>query len=105
MAKEYAKKFYHSKEWQRTRHSYIISRGGLCERCGAGAKLVHHKTHITPANISQPSVTLNHANLELLCQDCHNLEHNSKHITTARGLTFNNNGELIPLQTPTTQGF
>jgi 5-methylcytosine-specific restriction endonuclease McrA len=102
MAREYAKRFYASKEWHITRHSYIIARGGICERCGAGARLVHHKVYITPMNITQPHITLNHANLELLCHDCHNLEHNNRMIPTVRGLTFDSNGNLIPLQTPTT---
>lgn len=95
MAKEYAKQFYNSKAWNKTRYSYIVSKGGLCERCGAGAKLVHHKIYITPQNINDYTVTLNHNNLELLCQDCHNNEHASRQ-PTVKGLRFNDNGDIIP---------
>lgn len=74
--KEYAKIFYSSKAWQRCRDSYKASVGGLCERCKAKgqlrpAEIVHHVTHITPNNINDPFVTLNPANLEALCRDCH----------------------------------
>lgn len=73
--KDYAKKFYLSAAWKRTRDAYVRYRCGICERCGAAGDIVHHKTYITPANINDPRVTLNFANLELLCQDCHNKEH------------------------------
>lgn len=96
MGKEYARQFYNSKQWQRTRYSYIVSKGGLCERCGAGGKMVHHKIYITPTNINQPEVTLNHANLELLCHDCHNLEHMGTQ-PTVKGLRFTDDGQLIPI--------
>jgi len=102
VAKEYAIKFYSSKAWHKTRYSYIVSKGGLCERCGAGAKLVHHKNYITPDNINDYTVTLNHNNLELLCQDCHNLEHMATQ-PTIKGLRFDSDGQLIPHYTPATQ--
>ena len=76
MAKEYAKRFYHSKEWQACRESYVQKRikedGGRCERCGAViGHEVHHIEPITLATITDPRVTLNHDNLQLLCRDCH----------------------------------
>ena len=78
--KEYAKSFYKSKQWERCRTSYIKSVGGLCERCLkrgliVPGVIVHHKCYISPENILDPTITLNHDNLELLCQDCHNHEH------------------------------
>lgn len=73
--KEYAKQFYLSAAWRRTRDAYFRYRCGICERCGAAGDIVHHKVRITPANIGDPHVTLNFDNLELLCQDCHNKEH------------------------------
>src|SRR5690606_25521048 len=49
--KPWAKWFYKSKAWQKTREAYIAARHGLCERCGAGGKIVHHKVYLTPDNI------------------------------------------------------
>lgn len=77
---DYAKGLYKSKAWQRCRAAYIKSVGGLCERCLANGlyvpgEIVHHKIYISPANISNPEITLNFNNLELLCRDCHGKEH------------------------------
>lgn len=36
---------------------------------------MHHKIHLTPENLNDPSITLNWANLELLCKPCHDAEH------------------------------
>ena len=78
--KEYAKEFYSSKTWQRCREGYRKSVGGLCERCLKQGRytpgvIVHHKVHITPENIDDPNVTLDWRNLELVCRDCHAVEH------------------------------
>lgn len=78
--KEYAESFYKSKTWQDCRNAYARSRRHLCERCLSHGiyrtgEIVHHKTHITPANINDPTITLNFDNLELLCRDCHAQEH------------------------------
>lgn len=78
--REFAESFYKSKAWQDCRAAYVKRVGGLCERCLARGMyvpgvIVHHKTHITPNNINDPSVTLNPDNLELLCRDCHGIEH------------------------------
>jgi 5-methylcytosine-specific restriction endonuclease McrA len=80
MAREFAKKFYHTQAWKKTREAYIKSVGGLCERCLAKglivpATMVHHKIYISPENINDTSVTLNWDNLEALCTDCHAEEH------------------------------
>ena len=43
-------------------------------------------------------ITLNWDNLEYLCLDCHNLEHNferEKKSATRKGLKFNEKGELV----------
>lgn len=55
----------------------------MCERCGGVATICHHKKYITPANITDPYITLNWENLEALCHECHNLEHQLK-----RSLTY-----------------
>lgn len=80
MAREFAEQFYKSAAWDHCRASFIASRisidGGLCQRCGtAPGYIVHHRTHLTPNNISDPAVALSHDNLEYLCLSCHSLEH------------------------------
>ena len=92
--REFAKRFYNSKAWQRCRASYIARVHGLCERCGAGGKIVHHKIYLSERNIDDPSVTLNHEHLELLCHECHNVEH-MYHPPVIDGLKFNEFGELV----------
>lgn len=78
--KEYATKLYKTKRWQDVRNTYAASKGHLCERCLAKGiykpgEIVHHKIYISPANITNPAITLNPDNLELLCRDCHKEEH------------------------------
>ena len=81
--KEYAERFYKSKSWQKTRAAYVKMRGGLCERClkegriSAGV-IVHHKIYLTPENIRHPEITLNFENLELLCREHHQQEHDGR---------------------------
>lgn len=81
--KEYAASFYKSKAWQQCRDGYVHSVGGLCEKCLADGKItpgiiVHHKQPITPDNISDPTITLNWSNLQLLCRDHHAEEHGKR---------------------------
>ena len=78
--KEFARQFYSSVAWRNTRAAYTASVGGLCERCKAKgrltpAEIVHHKTHLTPDNITDTNITLDWANLEALCRDCHGEVH------------------------------
>lgn len=80
--REYAKPFYKSKAWQRTRDAYAASVGGLCEGClkrglYRPGEIVHHRLALTPDNINDPSVTLAWDNLCLLCRDCHAKAHGS----------------------------
>ena len=82
MVKEFAKKLYKSKAWQRTREAYAASVGRLCEDClDAGiyniGEIVHHRVEITPDNIDNPDITLNWDNLRLVCRDCHAKAHGS----------------------------
>jgi 5-methylcytosine-specific restriction endonuclease McrA len=74
--REFAESFYKSKAWQDCRNAYAKSRHGLCERCLSVGRytpgaIVHHRIHLTPNNIGDPSVTLAWDNLMLLCRDCH----------------------------------
>lgn len=93
--KAWAKKFYNGKAWKVCRLSYIASVHGLCERCGKPGKIVHHKKYLTPQNINDPSISLNHENLEYHCHDCHNVEHFSSGAAIEPGFTFDSDGNLI----------
>jgi len=96
--KSFAKLFYKSKSWRDCRDAYFAYRYGLCERCGKPGKIVHHKVYLTPENINDPYVSLNWDNLELTCQYCHNEEHHGT-VPAAEGLTFDEEGNLIPKMT------
>ncbi len=91
--KQYAEKFYRSKAWRETRKAYAASQNGLCERCKQAGDIVHHKKYITPSNINDPLITLDWANLELLCQDCHNKEHLRQQNTRYK---IDANGNILP---------
>ncbi len=76
--KAWAKSFYLSAAWEKTRAAYLMSQDYICERCGQPAKIVHHKRWLNRENINDISVTLCWDNLEALCQDCHNKEHHKQ---------------------------
>lgn len=81
--REFAEQFYKSKQWKDCRKAYAKSKGGLCERCLAKGlyspgEIVHHKIHLNPVNIHDPTVALSFDNLELLCRVCHAEEHQRK---------------------------
>lgn len=92
--KQWAEKFYRSKAWRQCRDAYFVFKHGLCERCGGPGKIVHHRIWLTPENINDPNVSLNHEHLELLCQECHNREHHGGDVV-ADGLMFDENGDLV----------
>lgn len=80
MAKEFAREFYDSAAWRRCRKAFIAERialdGGLCQDCKDEiGYIVHHKVVLTPKNIDDPDVSLNHRNLKYVCHTCHNKEH------------------------------
>lgn len=75
MAREFAKSFYNSKEWQMTRDHVLMRDHYLCVRCGRPATEVHHIVHLSPANIGDPKITMNPNNLISVCRDCHFNEH------------------------------
>ena len=80
MAREFAKAFYKSMAWRRAREAYIDVRksvdGGLCELCQEEPGVeVHHKIFLRPENIDDENITLNPENFELLCYNCHQMEH------------------------------
>lgn len=57
-----------SPEWQEIRSQALEASGGKCERCGANADHVHHKTYENFGNE-------NLHELEALCVPCHHAEH------------------------------
>jgi len=76
--------FYTTWTWRKCRKAFAESKGNLCERClkrgiiEPGSKdrplEVHHKIPLTAENVTNPKVTLNWENLELLCKTCHDQE-------------------------------
>ena len=92
--KDYARSFYKGRAWRSTQAAYMSGRHYVCERCGDAARVVHHRRHITPRNIGDPSVTLDWKNLEALCLDCHNREHMTAP-GCADGLAFDGRGDIV----------
>lgn len=89
------KEFYHSRAWKRLSRAFLLSKNYICERCGAPAEIAHHRIYLTAENVNDPDISLNPANLEALCQNCHNAEHFGQGGACAAGLTFDDNGNLI----------
>lgn len=104
MARDFAKKFYASKQWKKTRQVYIESVHGLCEDCLDDGKIntgyiVHHKTTLTPDNINDPYITLHFDNLRYLCLVCHNKTHGHGECKVTRDdVMFNEYGELVKVE-------
>lgn len=97
--REFAADFYSSQAWKDCRKAYAKSVGNLCEVClskglyNAG-EIVHHKVHLTPANIGDPNVTLSFNNLQLVCRDCHAAIHGDK--AASRRFTVDAAGRVTP---------
>lgn len=80
MASEQANAFYSSSTWKQCRAAYKKQARGLCERClkkglYVPGVIVHHKTYINAANVTDPKILTDFNNLELLCRKCHGEEH------------------------------
>ena len=86
-------RFYRSKKWLEARLLKIVTSCGRCELCGGIGEEVHHRIHITPANVYDCEITLNQDNLVLLCKACHNNEHERFRNNKRK---FNSDGQLIP---------
>lgn len=99
MSREFAEAFYHSAAWLQARRLAMELHYGVCERCGRPAKIVHHKIHLTPVNISDPDISLGQDNLMVLCIDCHNRIH-AKDSSVREGLEFDGTGQLVKMQAP-----
>lgn len=77
MAKEFAKAFYNSGAWRKTRKSFIAGRvsidGGMCQSCkDVPGYIVDHIEELTPNNINDTLITLHWRNFQYLCLRCHN---------------------------------
>lgn len=104
MAKEFAKKFYNSKKWERCRDSFIEERvmidGGLCEVCQeVPGYIVHHKIILTEKNINNPDIALSWDNLQYVCKKCHDKfeGHGVGHKVNAYCI-FDDDGQPIPVR-------
>ena len=84
-------RFYKSNPWQVAREIKIREANGKCERCGALGEEVHHKIRLTVLNVTNPEISLNQGNLELLCKNCHNIEHKR----FSKQQQFDEDGNLI----------
>ena len=104
MARDFSKSFYNSKEWAKVRQAVLMRDKYLCTKCGRPAEEVHHKTHLTPTNIMDVSVSLNMDNLTSLCKDCHFEEHRGEHGSGRKKqdelpqYEFDESGQIIPVQ-------
>jgi len=85
-------RFYKSAAWQVARQIKFQEQNGRCERCNRVGEEVHHKKRLTIENVIDPLVSVNKDNLELLCKDCHNKEHNR----FTKQKEFDEDGNLIP---------
>lgn len=75
--------FYKTEQWKNCRDAYAKSVGGLCEKCLQNGRyepgeIVHHKVPLTPQNVSDPEISLNWDNLQLLCRMCHGDAHRTR---------------------------
>lgn len=110
MAKEFARAFYDSMQWRKCRKSFISERisidGGLCQQCHERmGYMVHHTTMLTPDNISNPDIALNHDLLEYVCKPCHDRE-KGHFLNKKAGLlvAFDESGQPMPLPPPLNEG-
>ncbi len=106
MAKDFAKQFYRSKEWQKARTTALMRDHYMCQICKVNpAEEVHHTIELTPRNINDPDITLNIDRLVSVCRECHFKEHRKKRIEAAqkavharvvdeRGMYFDEDGQM-----------
>ena len=90
---QWAEKFYKSNGWKKTRYSYLVSQNFICERCGARATMVHHRTYLNEQLINDPEMTVGFNNLEALCEACHDAEHKADS-PLREGMYFDSEGML-----------
>ena len=110
MSRSIDSSFYNSKVWKQVRLNVWRKQACICNRCHRPVYvdglseyipkekrlkgIVHHKVYLNADNVNDFNYTLNEDNLEGICIDCHNEEHNSTSATKP-GLTFDKEGNLI----------
>ncbi len=104
MAKEFARGFYDGMAWRNCRKAFIANRrsvdGGLCQICKERlGYMVHHTEMLTPSNINNPEITLNHDKLEYVCKPCHDREegHFIKRKENQSRCLFDERGDPFPV--------
>lgn len=73
--RDWQRRFYNSKDWQKLRESILLDRGMRSDFSGeiiTGIAIVDHVEEITPENCDDPNITLNPDNLQLLSIEEHN---------------------------------
>lgn len=104
VAKDFARAFYASADWERARDAALARDARLCQHCLARgeitpAVMVHHITELTPANIGDPGVATDPRNLVSLCDRCHKKAHGwIRQGSTRQGLAFDADGNLVSLE-------
>ncbi len=91
-----ARAFYRSAAWLKMRRLILERDHGLCQEClrhgrYTPATAVHHKQEL----LKRWDLRLDPDNLESLCDPCHNRERAGA--STAEGLTFDADGNLVPV--------
>lgn len=78
------KRFYNSEVWKTFRANLILERithdGVICEECGriiAVSKHIHlhHVIELNEGNYKDTNISLNPANINIICHECHNKIH------------------------------
>ncbi len=101
MGREFSRKLYRTKEWQKVRKLAFKRDNGVCQHCYRRyAKItkgeeVHHIIHLTPDNIIDLDIAYGLDNLITLCRSCHMEVHSRKKPTIEDGLIFDGEGNLI----------
>lgn len=100
MARDFSRSLYHSAAWARAKALVHARSHGLCERCAAAgrvapARIVHHVVPLTPANVGDPRVALDPANLMDVCMECHAVLHGERPEPLRPGLSFDAGGNVV----------
>ena len=95
MAKDFAKAFYHSKQWKSVRRQVLDRDLYTCQECYSRAEEVHHIKELTPANIDDWNIALNPNNLKCLCHKCHTKITAGNIGDVDMGYIFDEDGQVI----------
>ena len=103
------RKFYNSKAWNDVRLNVWLRQNLLCNRCHRPVYvdgisdyipkqyrrigIVHHIEYLNDININDTNISLNIDNLEGLCKECHEKEHNRSQAIRKEYL-FDENGNI-----------